>query len=98
MPFQPGSRAKIPAWPPGGAHRPGRSGEMIAQGFCEPVRNVVPPEGHVIGADVLDSTFALGEDLQFPSWAVGQRIERLLRVLERDLTVFCSVRDEEGHP
>jgi hypothetical protein len=70
---------------------------MSTEGVSEPIGNVVTSERHVVRSDVLDSSLALREYLQFPTGAVGELIERLMRILQPDLPIVRAVRNQERH-
>src|SRR4051794_30632658 len=67
------------------------------EAFGDPVSDVTAYRLHVISADVLYSALMYGEELEFAIGAVNRLVVALMRVLQRDLSIVCTVGYEEGN-
>jgi hypothetical protein len=70
---------------------------MAAETLRKPVRNVIATEIHVVDADVLHAAFTVREDLQLAVRRIDELVVALMRVVDADLPVACTVGDEERY-
>src|SRR5258705_13770201 len=73
------------------------SGGSGVECFGDPVGDERAPIGHVVDADVFDSTGAGVENLQLALGAVDQLIVGLMRVGDGNLPVIRAMSDQERH-